>query len=105
MDALHCKNVRVILTLSGLAQLHLFRGFYVVKCKGHFNHENTSCVMWATIETSERMHCIIYTSGQMQLDNQDSKFMGHFNPKNASCIMWATIETSEQMQLRQPRQG
>ena len=28
---LHCKNVRVILTLSGLAQLHLFRGFYSVK--------------------------------------------------------------------------
>ena len=24
------KNVRVILTLSGLAQLHLFRGFYAV---------------------------------------------------------------------------
>ena len=25
------KNVRVILTLSGLAQLHLFRGFCAVK--------------------------------------------------------------------------
>ena len=24
----HCKNVRVISTLSGLAQLHLFRGLY-----------------------------------------------------------------------------
>ena len=30
-DNTHCKNVRVILTLSGLAQLHLFRGFYSVK--------------------------------------------------------------------------
>ena len=27
----HCKNVRVILTLSGLAQLHLFKGFYAAK--------------------------------------------------------------------------
>ena len=25
---LHCKNVMVISTLSGLSQLHLFRGFY-----------------------------------------------------------------------------
>ena len=48
----------------------------LLKCKGHFNHENTSCMMWATIETSEQMHC----------------------------IMLATMETSEQMQLRQPRQ-
>ena len=61
----HCKNIRVILTLSGLAQLHLFRGFYAVmllKCKGHFNHENTSCIMWATIETSERMHCMMWAT-------------------------------------------
>ena len=42
---MHCKNVRVILTLSGLAQLHLFRGFYAVK----------HCMMWATIETSEQI--------------------------------------------------
>ena len=58
-ESIHCKNVRVILTLSGLAQLHLFRGFYVVKCKVHFNHENTSCMMWGTMETSEQIHCII----------------------------------------------
>ena len=25
----HCKNVRVISTLPGFAQLHLFRGIYV----------------------------------------------------------------------------
>ena len=27
---MHCKNVRVISTLAGLSQLHLFRGFYSV---------------------------------------------------------------------------
>ena len=48
----------------------------LLKCKGHFNHENTSCMMWATIETCEQMHC----------------------------MMWATIETCEQMQLKQLRQ-
>ena len=45
MELVHYKNVRVILTLSGLAQLHLFRGFYAVK----------HCIMWATRETSEQM--------------------------------------------------
>ena len=28
MATIHCKNVKVISTLSGLSQLHLFRGFY-----------------------------------------------------------------------------
>ena len=37
----------------------------LLKCEDHFNNENTGC-MWATIETSEQMHC----------------------------MMWATIETS-----------
>ena len=26
----HCKNVMVISTLSGLSQLHLFRGFHIM---------------------------------------------------------------------------
>ena len=64
----------------------------LLKCNCHFNHENTSCMMWASIETNE----------QMQL--RQGKFKGHFNSENASCIMWVTIETTEQMQLRQPRQ-
>ena len=32
--SIHCKNVKVISTIAGLPQLHLFRGGV---CKGHFN--------------------------------------------------------------------
>ena len=34
----------------------------LLKCNGHFNPENASCItcMWATIETSEQMHCIMW---------------------------------------------
>ena len=63
----------------------------LLKCKDHFNHENTSCMMWATIETSERMHCMMWATIETS--------------ERMHCMMWATIETSEQMKLRQPRQG
>ena len=33
----------------------------LLKCKGHFNNENTSC-MWATIETSEQMHYMMWAT-------------------------------------------
>ena len=51
----------------------------LLKCNSHFNILY-SCIIWATIETSEWMHCIMWatmeTTEQMQLRHQDRKFKG-----------------------------